>query len=833
MIGMPLRERLTVAVLSIFATFAFAGVAQADDPAFRAAPSSYGFGDIVIGQSYSGNSDYVDFYPTSEAAVEITGFEIVGPDAADFSLTDNGCVGTPLEEYGCYIYLGFTSDDEPGLKQATLEVASNATAGTKSVPLSADVVEPATNGPALAEASTIRALPDPGDSYSLYGMDTADFDEDGYADVVTNNQVQSLPQYKAEVGVAFGQADGSLGAPTGYPAGLGIAGNVVVGDFDKVKGPDFVSASGGAVNVFLNDGGGEFGTGGSLPTQAAPGFISPGDFNEDGDLDFTVSDSNLMEIFLGDGEGGFTKTAEDQPIDGDMVMGATASVADFRGDGSSDVAITNYDGEVRVFLSDGDGTFTPAPALRLGGCGCKNPWGVSVSDINGDGRDDLSVAIFSESQTATLIAQPDGGMEMTQLNTIPLFDDYDASPKMVGNGDLNGDGIPEMISADSQTDAITINTGLESGTGFRFAERLALPEQQDCVFPSQISVNDFNADGKPDLSVGGECGWVMVQLNEGEPGPIATPEALDFGDQVTGTTSGSETVELSNVDGLAPLVIGDVTLTGGDSSEFSILGGNCQGTTLLVGESCSTEVSFHPIGLGSRGITLTFDDNSAAGITGVELSGNAVAATPGIAVQPGGLAFAETEVGSESSAQSITITSNGSAPLALGAIEMTGSGSGDFVADITACSGKTLAPGASCAISVKFKPIQAGSLSAALKIASDAAAGAASVSLSGTATTKPDPPIPPAPMVSFKKKPKKKYLINTKRLKKVKIAFRSDQAGSKFQCRLDRGKFTGCKSPKIYRNLKPGKHVIKVRAIKSGRTGAAKVVKFKVVRKKR
>ncbi|HTU15958.1 MAG TPA: choice-of-anchor D domain-containing protein [Solirubrobacterales bacterium] len=830
---MSIRERFSVAVLSVFATFAFTGVAQADDPAFRAAPSSYDFGDIVIGEAYSGSADFIDFYPTSEATVEITGLEITGPDAADFSVEDGGCIDWPLEEYGCYAVLGFTSDDEPGLKEATLEVSSNATAGTKSVPLSANVVEPATNGPALAEASTVESLPGSEDSYVLYGMDTADFNGDGRADVVTNNQVQSLPQYGAAAGVAFGQSDGTLGDPVLYPAGLGVAGNVVTGDFDNVDGPDFVSASGGAANVFLNDGDGGFTAGEALETQGMPGFISPGDFNEDGDLDFTISDGNLMEIFLGDGEGGFTKTAEDQVIDGDSVMGATASVADFRGDGSSDVAITNYDGEVRVFLSDGDGTFTPAPVLRLGGCGCKNPWGLSVSDINGDGRDDLSVAIFMESQTATLIARPDGSMEMTQLNSVPLFDgEWDAAPKMVGNGDLNGDGIPEMISADSQTDAVTINTGLRSGIGFRFAERLALPSQDGCVFPSQISVADFNGDGRPDLAVGGECGYVMVMLNEGEPAPLATPESFDFGDQVTGTTSDSETIELSNRDGLAPLEIADVTLAGGDSSEFSILSGDCQDTTLLVGESCSTEVNFHPIGLGARGITLTFDDNSAAGFTGVQLSGDAVPPTPGIDVRPGNLTFADTEVGSESAAQSVTVTSNGSAPLVLGAVETTGSNSGEFAADTTACAGRTLAPGASCAVSVKFKPTGAGALSAALNIASDVSGGASSVSLSGTATAKPIPPNPPAPKVSFKKKPKKKYVIRTKRLKKVKIAFKSNQAGSRFQCRLDGRKFTSCKSPKIYKSLKPGRHVIKVRAVKDGKTGAAKAVKFKVVRKK-
>lgn len=47
----------------------------------------------------------------------------------------------------------------------------------------------------------------------------------------------------------------------------------------------------------------------------------------------------------------------------------------------------------------------------------------------------------------------------------------------------------------------------------------------------------------------------------------------------------------------------------------------------------------------------------------------------------------------------------------------------------------------------------------------------------------------------------------------VKFKFRSSEPGSTFQCKLDKGKFKKCRSPKTYKKLKPGKHVFKVRAI--------------------
>lgn len=47
----------------------------------------------------------------------------------------------------------------------------------------------------------------------------------------------------------------------------------------------------------------------------------------------------------------------------------------------------------------------------------------------------------------------------------------------------------------------------------------------------------------------------------------------------------------------------------------------------------------------------------------------------------------------------------------------------------------------------------------------------------------------------------------------AKFRFVSNEAGSTFECKLDKKKFKPCRSPKKYKRLKPGKHVFQVRAI--------------------
>jgi hypothetical protein len=95
--------------------------------------------------------------------------------------------------------------------------------------------------------------------------------------------------------------------------------------------------------------------------------------------------------------------------------------------------------------------------------------------------------------------------------------------------------------------------------------------------------------------------------------------------------------------------------------------------------------------------------------------------------------------------------------------------------------------------------------------------------LSEIVTTPPDPPAPgpsgggsnppppsgdtTKPKVTIKKAPKAKSTATT-----AKFKFVSNESGSSFQCKLDKGKFKKCKSPKTYKKLKLGKHVFKVKA---------------------
>ncbi len=77
-----------------------------------------------------------------------------------------------------------------------------------------------------------------------------------------------------------------------------------------------------------------------------------------------------------------------------------------------------------------------------------------------------------------------------------------------------------------------------------------------------------------------------------------------------------------------------------------------------------------------------------------------------------------------------------------------------------------------------------------------------------------EPPEPPVvvPQTRLHGHPSKRTRNATAR-----FTFASSVRGAHFLCKLDSGKYRSCRSPRVYRRLKPGKHVFRVKAVDSDR----------------
>jgi hypothetical protein len=108
--------------------------------------------------------------------------------------------------------------------------------------------------------------------------------------------------------------------------------------------------------------------------------------------------------------------------------------------------------------------------------------------------------------------------------------------------------------------------------------------------------------------------------------PVATLSSttLGFGSVNTGSTSGQQTITLTNT-GAATLQLAAISIS---SNEFARVGGTCAPTTALaVNANCTMNLTFTPATTGVRSATLTITHNAAVSTSTVSLAGTGVAPT--------------------------------------------------------------------------------------------------------------------------------------------------------------------------------------------------------------
>lgn len=158
--------------------------------------------------------------------------------------------------------------------------------------------------------------------------------------------------------------------------------------------------------------------------------------------------------------------------------------------------------------------------------------------------------------------------------------------------------------------------------------------------------------------------------------------------------------------------------TSGDYSQT-----NTCGSSIAANGSCTVSVKFAPTATGGRNGPLTV--NAGGTTSTVSLSGTGTAPGPVLNTDPASLSFPATVVGSSATAQTVTVTNSGTASASVSGVAATG----DF-SQTNNCS--TLAVGASCTVTVGFKPTTGGSRSGNLTVTSNANNSPTVVALTGS-----------------------------------------------------------------------------------------------------
>jgi FG-GAP-like repeat/FG-GAP repeat/PASTA domain len=305
-----------------------------------------------------------------------------------------------------------------------------------------------------------------------------DLNGDGTPDLVTAN--------RNTISVLLNRGNGSLQVRRDYR--IGGAYSVAIGDVNGDAKPDLAAADGGAVSVLLNRGDGSFQAKLDYATRGGPISVAIGDLNGDGKPDlasanYTSPGVNTVSVLLNRGDGSFQAPLDFATGDGPR----SVAIGDLNGDGKPDLATANaYDSTVSVLLSRGDGSFRARRDYATG----EGLRSVAIGDLNGDSKPDLATANSGHYRGATasvLLNRGDGSFRAHR--------DYGTAgePRSVAIGDLNGDGKPDLATANTYYHPVSVLANKGDGN---FGPELGYATG---LGPESVAIGDLNGDGKPDL----------------------------------------------------------------------------------------------------------------------------------------------------------------------------------------------------------------------------------------------------------------------------------------------------------------------------------------------
>ncbi|MEZ6243109.1 MAG: VCBS repeat-containing protein [Phycisphaerales bacterium] len=375
--------------------------------------------------------------------------------------------------------------------------------------------------------------------YSAGRVLVTDLDDDGWEDVAwCDEDMYSVSVYRNVAGqLEFDQAWAS-----------GTAFSVAAADYSHDGLPDLVTTDDFQRTFSILASRGDLLFDGTVRVRPQPLAANNllAEFTGDGltDLGAFVPDGEWA-VYPGVGDGRFST----DPILTNPFTSGRVLARDINADGVMD--LLNVSGHCEVYLGAGDGTFAPAVSSPLS----VNASRLAVADLDLDGFLDLAW-IWPGHPSVMRVSFGDGSGAFGPYTEYTLL----AEDESIGVGDITGDGAPELFSGHRMGHFLTlVNNG--DGT-FQPARDIVITGTPLVPAVDAIAIADFDTDGDNDAVV--TAGGLRFFAN---PGDGSLPE----------------TPTLANAVGASELFVEDIDLDGvpdlyGQGGVVNVYLGNADGT---------------------------------------------------------------------------------------------------------------------------------------------------------------------------------------------------------------------------------------------------------------
>lgn len=232
-------------------------------------------------------------------------------------------------------------------------------------------------------------------------------------------------------------------------------------------------------------------------TGSSPSMLLVQDFYQRGNPDLATLNNgdNMMAEYPNESAkdgGAFNFNGGRQTATGKNPQGMC--LADINGEGSREIIVTNRDDNTLSVLSDGalSGSFATGP----------QPGAVAAADFDGDGRIDIAVANTGDN-TISILRNAGNSYYTDPSHDLLAKIDLPAglNPQSITATDLDGDGKPELIIANTGDNSIWVYPNIAVAgniSSASFGPKIVFATGNA---PIQVVTGDIDGDGKPDLLV--------------------------------------------------------------------------------------------------------------------------------------------------------------------------------------------------------------------------------------------------------------------------------------------------------------------------------------------
>ena len=213
-----------------------------------------------------------------------------------------------------------------------------------------------------------------------------------------------------------------------------------------------------------------------------PKQVAIADFDNDGDLDILVLGKNRdhIELLLGDGKGGFHPAS-----DPERILKRYMALRR-RGNEHSLSSLRNTSGPYAPA-----GESAAKPALKTLST---TPLRAEITDVNGDGLQDVVVTNANGQESAWLRAGADGKFYLTKAGGQVRKQQMKRTESLT-QGDIDGNGLQDLAYADEDHNRLVFLLATRPGVFSKAVLRL------QAQHPSALGFADLNHNGKADLVV--------------------------------------------------------------------------------------------------------------------------------------------------------------------------------------------------------------------------------------------------------------------------------------------------------------------------------------------